>query len=132
MATKKDDYKEINITHIINPHMFWFRYAASNDSNDALYQVESRLLKYVHKTGAIALFPTGYDAKNGEIVLVQRNNKWIRGMIDYTIDPNSAEQKYKNYIVWSIDDGWVHIFFLIYCRPHVNTIQQKIMIPRKI
>lgn len=106
----KNDFQNILITHIINPHMFWFRYDSLNKANDVLYQIEKRLLKYVYNTSAIAAFPTGYEAKNGEIVLVQRNIKWIRAMIDYTIKNNDAN-KYKEYIVWSIDDGWVSVLF---------------------
>lgn len=93
-----DSSKMIEITHVINPHLFWFKY--QDTQNADIENIELELRNYVGDSGDKML--TARDAgdkyKSEKYVAVYMNSKkkWVRAEIDVAGDPS---------IVWAIDYG---------------------------
>lgn len=89
--------KRINITHVINPHLFWFKNCL--DSNPDLERLEKEFKEYVKAHPNMKATKNRAQLLNETIVLVYMvsERKWIRAEVD--IDLN------EEVIVWSIDYG---------------------------
>lgn len=90
----------INITHFINPHLFYFKFELGK--TDESEEFGNLLEKYALENAKY--YPTGYEPDIGEIVVVyfQSWRKWIRGKVDYIAEFLSKPSKY---ILWSFEHG---------------------------
>lgn len=90
----------INITHYINPHIFYFKIdvGTTEESEEFDSLLESYALQKVKE------YPKGYEPEVGDIVLVyfQPWNKWIRGEVDFIAN---FLTKPTSYILWSFENG---------------------------
>lgn len=93
---------QIQITHIINAHLFWFKYVDQPDLNAA--KIEAELRKYVDEHGEdVYADQSKKDYRDEEIVAVylRSKKKWIRAEVDVTDEP--ADENVL--IVWATDYG---------------------------
>lgn len=97
----------IQITHVINAHLFWFENANQSDPNVDV--IEKQLQKYVDESGDDIYADRSDDEyKNEDIVAVylqpkkQTKKKWIRAEVD-VIDEPAGENEV---IVWATDYGY--------------------------
>lgn len=89
--------KRINITHVINPHLFWFKNCP--DSNPDLERLEKEFKEYVNSHPNMKATKNRAQLLNETIVLVYMvsERKWIRAEVDMDLN--------EEVIVWSIDYG---------------------------
>lgn len=85
---------QIEITHFLNPHQFWFRYSKC-DGDKHVQRIEYELAQSI---------PVKMDANNtrvGDIVAMNwtARRKWIRACVDHVDDANGR------LIVWAMDYG---------------------------
>lgn len=95
-----DSSKIIQITHVINPHLFWFKY--KNTENAGVEELELALKNYVAEVGhkMLAIYSDdGYKSETYVVVYMKSKKKWIRAEID---DPSITSDKV---IVWATDYG---------------------------
>lgn len=93
--------RKIQITHIINAHLFWFKYADEIDSQ--LDEIESDLAKYEADNDheMYADRQTNYRSECFVGVYYKKKQKWIRAELDV----NDMEIK-DEVIVWATDYGF--------------------------
>lgn len=93
-----DSSKIIKITHVINPHLFWFKY--KDTQNADVERIELALKNYVAESGdkmsAANYTDEKYKSEKYVAVYMKSMEKWIRAKIDVHDDPS---------IVWAIDYG---------------------------
>lgn len=98
-----DRSKIIKITHVINPHLFWFKYVDTPDTGAK--QIELALINYVAESGdrmSAAKSNGRYRNESYVAVFMASMEKYIRAEIDVCDDPLLAEHEI---IVWAIDYG---------------------------
>lgn len=97
-----DSSKFIEITHVINPLLFWFKYKAAQNAD--VENFERALEKYVTELGdqLPTVEHTGerYRDETHVAVYMKSKEKWVRAEID---DTTINEQN--ELIVWAIDYG---------------------------
>lgn len=93
---------QIEITHIINAHRFWFKYINKPDPNVTI--IESALDKYVLENSEDVYA----DRSNGKYrhesivaVYLVSKKKWVRAEVDATGEPAEEDE----IIVWATDYG---------------------------
>lgn len=90
----------IEITHVINPHLFWFKY--KDIQNADVEKIELALKNHVAKFGDAMLARNNaddeYKCADYVAVYMESKDKWIRGEIDAKITTDEI-------IVWAIDYG---------------------------
>lgn len=96
-----DSSKLIEITHVINPLLFWFKY--TDTQNADVETIEQALKKYVSDSGdrlpTAELAGNSYRDESCVTVYLNSKEKWIRAEIDdVTLDQNEV-------IVWATDYG---------------------------
>lgn len=93
--------RPIVITHVINPHLFWYKHC--NDSNRFVDEIENDLKKYVSEHGEqMCAARTNANFECGMFVAANMRNKWIRAEIDvYDDDLIETDEV----IVWATDYG---------------------------
>lgn len=96
-----DSSKLIEITHVINPLLFWFKYTDAQIAD--VETIERALEKYVSDSGdrlpTAELAGDSYRDETCVTVYLNSKKKWIRAEIDdVTLDKNEV-------IVWAIDYG---------------------------
>lgn len=96
MAEK--EFKLIEITHFINPHLFWFKYV-DNSSKNHQKNVERELSKFAQKSYNDVRTPALQMNEKVAVYLVSKN-KWIRAVIDEYDSSNDFV------VLWAIDYGF--------------------------
>lgn len=95
MATKK----KIQITHFVNPHLFYFKTAKSSEQ---LVKLENRIVDEVKNTPS----DKNFRPEKGDIVAFLNRgkhlDKWIRAIVDHISEFTTKEARY---ILWAIDYG---------------------------
>lgn len=99
MSTDSSPY--IEITHVINPHLFWFKY--KDKQNAEVERIERALKKYVAELGdelpTAELAGDKYQGEKYVTVYMKSKEKWIRAEVD---DATSNENES---IIWAVDYG---------------------------
>lgn len=104
--------KSIEITHIVNPQLFWFKY--KDNSVDKTYaKLEKQFQKYVDDFSKDT-YKNDRPIQKDSIVLVYIQEKWIRAKVEEIADQtdeNSAT------VIWAIDHGMLMESVLVYTIP---------------
>lgn len=94
---------QIQITHIINAHRFWFKYINKPDPN--VETIESALDKYEAENNEEDVYA---DRSNGKYrresivsVYLESKGKWVRAEVDATGEPAKEDE----IILWATDYG---------------------------
>lgn len=95
--------KKINITHVVNPHRFWFIHEGSSEKN--AQDIECALEKYVMENGDRIKISDSEKCRSESCVgvFLQSKQKWIRAQID-SVDEECLENN--EVLVWAIDYGY--------------------------
>lgn len=94
----------INITHFVNPHLFWFK--NKNEQDDGVEELERTLKRYVAESGdRISAAKNWDELKHEQYVAVRWLKKWVRAEID-VYDENGAAIGSNEAIVWITDYGY--------------------------
>lgn len=93
--------RAIEITHVINPHLFWFIY--KNKPNPEVAVIEEALHNYAREN-VDEINASGKFA-NESVVAVHlfSENKWIRATVDIQTEPVTNDSEI---VVWAIDYGY--------------------------
>lgn len=88
-------FENIEVTHYVNPHMFWFKNPDRN--RELLKNLEKDLVNFVQKHRNDKKVP----AKQYDSVVAFRTNdeKWVRAEVDF-VDAEKSEA-----ILWALDYG---------------------------
>lgn len=87
-------YEDIKITHLINPHLFWYR-VHDTDGDRKIKIYENKLGKYVKNYRDIDL---KWCPGAGDAVAVLHESKWIRATVERALSSHLV-------IVWAMDYG---------------------------
>lgn len=88
---------KVQITHIINPHLFWSKEIDKADPK--LLQLEDELKRYAHQNlNKMCAAKTGNKYETEPVVVAYSQKKWLRAKIDR---PNQNGQV----VLWAIDYG---------------------------
>lgn len=100
--------KQITITYIVNPQLFWFKFNENNneESFNTHTSFQEKIDAYVENYLTNELADDEEPIKNGSVVLVlcEEKKKWIRARIESF--ENAADEKSPTKI-WAIDYGQV-------------------------
>lgn len=97
-----DSSKFIEITHVINPLLFWFKYKAAESAD--VEKIEGELERYVAESGD--KLPTAEQASESYrdekyvAVYSKSTERWVRAEIDV-----ASANEHNELIVWAIDYG---------------------------
>lgn len=99
MATKKPQY--IEITHFINPHLFWYKIAGkSNESQKTVIEHNfSEFAKRCYNQNCAKNFDAKISVSDNVAVYYLKEKKWIRATVD-KFDPSEGSM-----ILWADDYG---------------------------
>ena len=105
MKMSASSSNQIQLTHVINPHLFWFKYLSDSDAVEKVVAIESAIEQYVVENG----FDVYADRSNGLYrretivgVFLGSKKKWIRAEADVIGEEPAADDEM---IVWATDYG---------------------------
>lgn len=86
----------VTITHVVNPHQFYFKY--NNCIRSAFTQFDAELQLYGYELFDRKAYENGYTPTENELVLFYNVifNKWIRGRV---------VSVGREILLWCIDNG---------------------------
>lgn len=101
--TEKLEKRQIHITHVVNPHRFWFKYSDAPGKNSD--EIENVLQKYAKENGNRVKVKNQEKYRSEIIVGVfwESKQKWIRAEVDVADESTDFENAI---IVWAIDYGF--------------------------
>lgn len=94
-------FKQIEITHVVNPHLFWFKYM--NQPGTELAEFERKLEKYVIENlnkNRASESDGKYRQEAFVAVYLNSMKKWVRAEID------AVDKSTEKISVWAIDYGF--------------------------
>lgn len=104
MSTNGVLKKSIQITEVDNPHKFWFKFSNDSNENQALDELERKIIDYVDEIEKNDIeFPN--DMTFDVIVVFHIEwKKWIRGKAG-NVKKAKDENEVDTILIWSIDYG---------------------------
>lgn len=93
----------IQITQIINPHKFWFKYCNNAEQDRLIEKLDREIEAYA--VNFVKLFGGARPAINrNDVVIALHEGKWIRGIAGDK-EESVNEGEYNDVYVWALDYG---------------------------